>query len=172
MPDTKINSLGHAVPIEDQTTDRNLHPYDGPEQSIRARRAERPVAIIGASADRKKWGNKAVRAYTDEGYTVWPVNPKGGEIEGKGTYSSIEELPGLPFVASIYLHEDAAMEALDALAEMERVSGNRIAVVYLNPGADSPQALARAKDLGLYAISTCAIRAIGRSPEEFGHGGP
>lgn len=168
MADTKIRSEGHQVPIEKQTTDRSQHAYEGPEHARRARRAERPAAIIGASAERAKFGNKAVRAYADEGYTVWPVNPKGGEIEGQDVYSSVADLPGLPFIASIYLHEDAALETLDALADLQREAGNSIAVVYLNPGADTPPALTRAKELGLYAIPTCAIRAIGRSPEEFG----
>jgi hypothetical protein len=40
------------------------------------------VAILGASADRSKYGNKAVRAYQQQGYTVFPINPKESEIEG------------------------------------------------------------------------------------------
>ena len=44
------------------------------------------VAILGASADRSKFGNKAVRAFLARGYTVYPVNPKGGEIEGLAAY--------------------------------------------------------------------------------------
>ena len=37
------------------------------------------VAIIGASTDRSKFGNKSVRAHLQQGYEVFPVNPKGGE---------------------------------------------------------------------------------------------
>lgn len=37
---------------------------------------KRTIAIVGASADRAKFGNKAVRAYAEEGWEVWPVNPK------------------------------------------------------------------------------------------------
>ncbi|MBE0477478.1 MAG: CoA-binding protein [Coriobacteriia bacterium] len=168
MPDTKLSGMGHQVPLEEQTRERSQHPYEGPEGARRARRIERPVAVVGASADRAKFGNKAVRAYTDEGYTVWPVNPRSGEIEGQSVYADVRDLPSLPFIASIYLHEDAAIEVLEALADMEREAGDSIAVVYLNPGADQPRVIARAEDLGLYAISTCSIRAIGRAPEEFG----
>ena len=39
------------------------------------------IAIIGASSDRKKFGNKAVRAFAWQGYTVYPVNPKEAQIE-------------------------------------------------------------------------------------------
>ena len=40
------------------------------------------VAILGASTDRGKFGNKSVRAHLSKGYTVYPVNPKGEVIEG------------------------------------------------------------------------------------------
>jgi hypothetical protein len=42
----------------------------------------RTIAIVGASADRAKFGNKAVRAYVRQGFTVWPVNLKETTIEG------------------------------------------------------------------------------------------
>ena len=42
----------------------------------------RTVVILGASADRSKYGNKAVRAFQQQGYAVYPVNPKEAEIEG------------------------------------------------------------------------------------------
>ena len=57
--------------------------------AIDARAQRRPlcmakptVAILGASADRSKFGNKSVRAHAQAGYDVYPVNPKGGTIEG------------------------------------------------------------------------------------------
>ena len=33
------------------------------------------VAIIGASSNRAKYGNKALRAYERQGYRVIPINP-------------------------------------------------------------------------------------------------
>ena len=33
------------------------------------------VAVVGASADRTKFGNKAVRAFHDAGWTVFPIHP-------------------------------------------------------------------------------------------------
>ena len=43
------------------------------------------VVILGASTDRKKYGNKAVRAHLEQGYDVYPVNVKGREVEGQKT---------------------------------------------------------------------------------------
>jgi predicted CoA-binding protein len=130
-------------------------------------RSARTVAIVGASKDRAKYGNRAVRAYKEAGYTVWPVNPKGGEIEGLHVFPSVDRLPSLPHRASVYLHEAAALEALDALARLETRAGRRITAVYLNPGVETPAVEARAAELGLKTVYACSIRAIGRDPEEF-----
>ena len=39
------------------------------------------VAIIGASANRRKFGNRAVRAFRRQGYTVFAINPHEREVE-------------------------------------------------------------------------------------------
>ena len=48
------------------------------------------VAVIGASADRSKFGNKAVRAFRAQGWTVVPVNPRGGDIEGEAAFLGVQ----------------------------------------------------------------------------------
>ena len=40
------------------------------------------VAVIGASSNRNKFGNRAVRAFQQQGYTVVPINPHEAEVEG------------------------------------------------------------------------------------------
>ncbi len=54
------------------------------------------AAVIGASNDRRKFGNKAVRAFARQGYDVYPVNPKETEIEGRPAFKSIRDLPVRP----------------------------------------------------------------------------
>ena len=54
------------------------------------------VAILGASADRSKYGNKSVRAHRKQGYDVYPVNPKGGEIDGLPVYQRLADVPVEP----------------------------------------------------------------------------
>jgi predicted CoA-binding protein len=53
----------------------------------------RTVAILGASADQAKFGNKSLRAHAQQGYTVYPVNPKGGVIEGLPAYQRLADVP-------------------------------------------------------------------------------
>ncbi|MGH7128247.1 MAG: CoA-binding protein, partial [Planctomycetaceae bacterium] len=45
------------------------------------------AVILGASADRRKYGNKSVRAHLQRGYDVYPVNPKAERIEGLTAYA-------------------------------------------------------------------------------------
>ena len=50
-------------------------------------------AVIGVSADQKKFGNKVFRAMMSRGFEVYPVNPKLETVEGVRCYSSLLEVP-------------------------------------------------------------------------------
>jgi uncharacterized protein len=119
------------------------------------------IAIIGASADRSKFGNKAVRAYRLKGYDVYPVHPTAAEIEGLNAYRSIRDVPleSLDRV-SIYLPPERGVTVLEDVAQ------KRVGEVWLNPGAESPSVLARARALGLNVIAGCSIVDIGVDPHQ------
>jgi uncharacterized protein len=121
----------------------------------------RTVAVIGASANRQKFGNKAVRAFQARGYTVWPVNPHAREIEGLRAYGSVAELPATPDVITIYVPPAVGLTLIDAVA---RAGAHE---VWLNPGSESDALLARARVLGLEPILACSIMAIGDSPSRY-----
>ena len=38
-------------------------------------------AVVGASTNREKYGNKVLRAYGQSGREAWPINPRADEIE-------------------------------------------------------------------------------------------
>jgi predicted CoA-binding protein len=119
------------------------------------------IAIIGASANRRKFGNKAVRAYVDAGYTVYPVNPKETEIEGLPVYHDVADIPGEVAVASLYLPPRAGEALLPAL------KAKGIETVFANPGADSPELVARGRELGLEVYVACSIVATGKRPDDY-----
>ncbi len=52
------------------------------------------VAVIGASSNRNKFGNKALRAFANKGYTVFPINPNEAEVEGHPAFKSVLDVPG------------------------------------------------------------------------------
>jgi uncharacterized protein len=119
------------------------------------------VAVIGASSDRQKFGNKALRAFRDRGYTVIPINPKEAEVEGEKSYASVLDFPGLIDIATFYVSPAVGMRILDDVAT------KGIADVWFNPGADSPEIVARARALGIEPVVACSILRIGSSPSEY-----
>ena len=78
------------------------------------------VVILGASADRAKFGNKAVRAFQQQGWTVYPVNPKEMEVEGLPCFRSIAEVPVRPRMVSVYLPPPVLLNVLPDLADVVR----------------------------------------------------
>ena len=118
------------------------------------------IAIIGASNNRDKYGNKAVRAYLQKGYTVYPINPKEETIEGLKVYKSVLEVPGQVDVASFYIPAQAGMKVIEEIAK------KGIKDVYLNPGAESNELYEKAKKLGLNPMMACSIVAAGMSPNQ------
>lgn len=118
----------------------------------------RTIAIVGASADRRKFGNKAVRAYLRQGWDVYPVNPRGGEIEGLKVYAALADIPVPLQRVSLYL------PPAQGLALLAEVAAARPAEFFVNPGAESSELVDAARQLGLDPIRACSILAIGESP--------
>jgi predicted CoA-binding protein len=117
------------------------------------------IAIVGASSDRSKFGNRAVRAYAARGYEVFPVNPRESVIEGHKAYASVNDVPVEELdCISIYLSPAVGLKALDDIARKPAKE------VFFNPGADAPAVIARARELGLPVVVGCSIVAVGVNP--------
>lgn len=119
------------------------------------------IAIIGASNDRTKFGNKAVRAFLQQGFRVFPVNPKEESIEGLPAFKSILDVPVRPKMVSIYLPPPVLLRLLPAIA------AKGCDELWLNPGTESDEVVAEAGKLGLQVIQACSIVGVGVSPAEF-----
>jgi predicted CoA-binding protein len=116
------------------------------------------VAVIGASNAKEKYGNKAVRAYLRKGWTVYPVTPNALEVEGHKAYASITDIPGPVDRATLYLPPQLGINVL------EGVKAKGVKELYVNPGAESDELLAKAEALGINAIWACSIVDIGERP--------
>ena len=116
------------------------------------------VAVIGASSNRSKFGNRAVRAFRSQGFTVVPINPNEAEIEGLKSYASVLDVPGPIDMASFYVPPEVGEEIIGDIARKQ------IAEVWLNPGAESDELIARARALSIKPIVACSIVALGRNP--------
>src|ERR1700704_6807649 len=116
------------------------------------------VAVIGASSNRNKFGNRAVRAFQQQGYTVVPINPHEAEVEGLKAYASVLDVPGPVDMASLYVPPDIGERVIEEIAR------KGIAEVWVNPGAESDALIARARALKIQPIVACSIVAIGQNP--------
>ena len=74
------------------------------------------VAVIGASNDQRKFGNKAVRAFQQQGYMVYPVNPREKVIEGLAVYPNVAAVPARPDMISVYLPPQVLLKILPEIA--------------------------------------------------------
>jgi len=121
---------------------------------------KKSIAIIGASTNKDKYSNKAVRACRIQGYTVYPVTPKADEIEGLPAFPTITDIPGAVDIASLYVPPQVGIQLLPAIAD------KKVKELYVNPGAESDDLMAKAKELGIRAVSVCTILNVGMRPEE------
>ena len=119
------------------------------------------VAVVGASNDRRKFGNKALRAFRAEGHTVIPINPHEAQVEGLRAYPSVLDVPGPIDMATVYVQPDIAMQLLP---EFET---KKIDEIWINPGAESDELIEEATRRKLNAIFACSIIGVGRNPSEF-----
>ena len=116
------------------------------------------VAVIGASNVRQKYGNRAVRAYLRQGWQVYPVNPNETVVEGLKVYPTVSEIPGEVDRASLYVPASVGVTLLDDIKR------KGVRELYVNPGAESDELIAKAERLGLDTIQACSIVDIGERP--------
>lgn len=122
---------------------------------------KKTVAILGASSDRGKYGNKSVRAHERQGWEVYPVNPRADTVEGIKCYPSLETVPVKLDRVSVYLPPEIGITLLDD------IKAKNPAELFLNPGSESEELVSKAKEMGLKPILACSIVEIGLSPSQF-----
>tara|TARA_B100001250_G_scaffold234394_1_gene201276 strand:+ start:167 stop:550 length:384 start_codon:yes stop_codon:yes gene_type:complete len=91
------------------------------------------IALIGASNNRNKYGNKIYRNLRSKGYHVIPINPKEKLIEGDKAYSSIEEMETLPDIANFVVPPPVAMKIAQHIAKLG------IKHLWFQPGSESEE---------------------------------
>jgi len=116
------------------------------------------VAVIGASSDPRKFGNRAVRAFRRQGYTVVPINPNERQIEGLKTYASVLDVPDQIEMATFYVPPEIGVKVMPEIARKS------IPEVWLNPGSESEELIRLARSLHIEPIVACSIIGIGENP--------
>jgi predicted CoA-binding protein len=131
-----------------------MHQREPVEQFL----AGRAFVVIGASRDRAKFGNRVLRAYQEAGREVHVVHPRESEIEGVRCVARAADLPDGIHGASLITPPAVTASVLPEIA------ARGIRRVWLQPGAESAEALQVAGDLGLDCISggPCVLIEIDR----------
>ena len=91
------------------------------------------IALIGASNDRNKYGNKIYKDLRNKGYNVTPINPKEEKIEGDRAYTSIEEMKELPDIANFVVPPPVAMKIA------QNITNLGIKHLWFQPGSESKE---------------------------------
>jgi predicted CoA-binding protein len=118
--------------------------------------AGKRFAVVGASQDRSKYGNKVLRAYMQHGLDVVPVNPSADEVEGLAAAGDLTEIDspvdGVSIVTPTKVTETVVKQAL-ALG---------IKNIWMQPGAESQQAVKLAESAGANVLAggPCVLVAL------------
>jgi uncharacterized protein len=109
-------------------------------------------AVVGASQDQTKFGYRVFHTLCAAGYVVYPVNPKGGELEGARIYPSLADLPQLPEVVDLVVPP--------AVSEQVVKNAHALGVtrIWMQPGAESEAAITYCHDHGIQVVyDACAM---------------
>jgi predicted CoA-binding protein len=126
------------------------------QEQIQSFLAGRRFAVVGASRDRDKYGNKVLRAYLQNGLDAVPVNPAGGEIEGLAAYADLTQVPGKVDGVSIITPPKVTEQVVAQAVSLG------IKHIWMQPGAESPAAVDLAQKSGANVIAggPCALVAL------------
>jgi predicted CoA-binding protein len=118
--------------------------------------AGKRFAVVGASKDRAKYGNKVLRAYLQNNRDAIPVNPGADEIEGLTAYRDLASVPdnvdGVSIITSPAVTEKVVEQALQ----------RGIKQIWMQPGAESSAAIESAEKAGANVIAggPCLLVAL------------
>ncbi|MHC4224719.1 MAG: CoA-binding protein [Planctomycetota bacterium] len=116
-----------------------------------------PFAVAGASTNRAKYGNKVLRCYLQNDKKVYAVHPRESEIEGVACYPDLASLPEKVHGLSVITPPQVTEQIVEKAAEAG------ITHVWMQPGAESAEAIRKAGELGLNVIAggACLLVALG-----------
>ncbi|PIE24721.1 MAG: CoA-binding protein [Planctomycetota bacterium] len=116
-----------------------------------------PFAVVGASTKREKYGNKVLRCYLQHDLQAYPINPHADEVEGLPAYPDLNSTPQKPGAISVITPPEITEKLLEQAHEFG------IDWVWLQPGAESPKAIAKAEGYGMKLIAggPCLLVALG-----------
>ena len=116
----------------------------------------RAWAVFGVSlTDPSKYGSRIFKDLLAADYTVYALNPKGGQLFGKPVYKSLSDIPSEVYGAILVVPPAAVMGAV------EQCIACGVKEIYFQPGARNPQAYQKAVAAGIEAVESCFMAENG-----------
>jgi len=114
-------------------------------------------AVVGASTNRAKYGNKVLRSYLQGGKTAYPINPRASTIEGLTAYPDLASLPQKPHGVSIITPPQITEQVVRQAVSLG------IRHLWMQPGAESREAVeyARKNGVNVVAYGACVLVVLG-----------
>lgn len=121
------------------------------QEKIRKFLLQDKIAVVGASNDRAKYGNRVFRKLVDSGYRAFPINPNASAVEGQTCYRTLKDLPE-KVEAVVSVVPPAATEQI--VREADEVG---IHYIWMQPGAESSRAIELCRDRKIECINQHCI---------------
>ena len=118
------------------------------------------IAVVGASNNPEKYGNRIVRHLVSEGHTVFPVNPKEKTILGLPCYHKIADIESTIDVVDIVVPPEITMKVLRHARTLDKVN------IWIQPGAESRDVISylerHSKEFGIITYNQCIMTSLDR----------
>ncbi|MDR3349243.1 MAG: CoA-binding protein [Acidaminococcales bacterium] len=110
-------------------------------------------AVAGVSENKENFAGKIYFALKDSGHTVYAINPRLEKFFGQPCYPSISALPVLPEVIGVVVRPQIGIGLMEEAARLG------VRYIWLQPGANSPEAISRGEGLGLTVVADACVLA-------------
>ena len=110
------------------------------------------VAIVGATDNPEKYGNRIYRDLKAKGFRVYPVNPTKDTIDGDPAYADLGDLPETPDIVNFVVPPRRTLRLLKRAKELGLMT------VWIQPGAENEDVLAYLAGNGFdYLANACIM---------------
>ena len=125
-----------------------------PEEILKSKKS---FAVVGASNEMLKYGYELVCVFKENGYKVYPINPKYDEIEGIKCYPSLKDLPEKPEVVITALAPKNTVNVVPVVKEIG------VGMIWFPPNCFDENAIEKASELNLNFVSNvCPIGLLSK----------
>ncbi|MBP9040173.1 MAG: CoA-binding protein [Anaerolineaceae bacterium] len=108
---------------------------------------QKSLAVVGVSRNKDKFGNMIYRDLKKAGYKVFAINPQADMLEGDRCYAGLGALPEKVGGVMLIIPPTKTVPVIEEAARLG------INYIWLQQGAESPEAELRCRELGLEVVS-------------------